>query len=463
MTVRTEGQCPELPTGLVIERCIRWGIPASPLFAAMFQAVAVTPSLLPANRAAQSYLICMAGALIGFLLVALTRTPTRRKQLIWCWTSAILLETAWIVLTIGEFWSLYPCTLTGMVLTGVSTSVLLCLWITLDQQRDLLSEVGKLSAALVFGFLLRSLIDVVPYLYLGFTLPFLTGIPLALRLARAREVNSLDTDSPQTVIPFVWLRANGFALAAIPLFGASVVVVGAEGAVVQYGAVLGACALFVALALGQGEPAVIGHIATPLAVAGMGMGLLFDSGAPYSVLFAGCISYITWLWLSARITPKGTVGPATLQTTAICLLVIDVLTMLGLLFERCISGFGGVDMQSMAIALCILFVTVDFVRRAAALRTKPNASSPHAPISTLAAHCDVDEKTLMQAFGLSAREAQVACLLCENRSVNYVCACLELSRSTVKTHVRHIYEKAGVHSKDELQLLVSDRNRKEGA
>ena len=42
----------------------------------------------------------------------------------------------------------------------------------------------------------------------------------------------------------------------------------------------------------------------------------------------------------------------------------------------------------------------------------------------------------------------------ENRSVGYICSSLGLSQSTVKTHIRHIYGKMDIHSKDELQLIA---------
>ena len=55
-------------------------------------------------------------------------------------------------------------------------------------------------------------------------------------------------------------------------------------------------------------------------------------------------------------------------------------------------------------------------------------------------------------LGLSPREAQVASLLCQSKSVGYISKKLGVANSTTKTHVRHVYEKANVHSRDELQL-----------
>lgn len=51
---------------------------------------------------------------------------------------------------------------------------------------------------------------------------------------------------------------------------------------------------------------------------------------------------------------------------------------------------------------------------------------------------------------LTAREKQVAYLLAEGRNVPYISKKLFVAENTVKSHVRHIYEKSGVHNRQEL-------------
>lgn len=53
-------------------------------------------------------------------------------------------------------------------------------------------------------------------------------------------------------------------------------------------------------------------------------------------------------------------------------------------------------------------------------------------------------------FGLSAREKEVAALLLSGRNVPAVAEMLCISQSTVQTHVKHIYEKVGVRTRQEL-------------
>lgn len=53
-------------------------------------------------------------------------------------------------------------------------------------------------------------------------------------------------------------------------------------------------------------------------------------------------------------------------------------------------------------------------------------------------------------WGLTAREAEVACLLAEGLDAPSMAQRLCVSRATVNTHLRHIYEKMGVHSRGEM-------------
>ena len=56
--------------------------------------------------------------------------------------------------------------------------------------------------------------------------------------------------------------------------------------------------------------------------------------------------------------------------------------------------------------------------------------------------------------GLSDREAEIVRLLCRGRSRAFVAETLYLSENTVKWYCRQIYQKLGIHSKQELLTLV---------
>ena len=59
-------------------------------------------------------------------------------------------------------------------------------------------------------------------------------------------------------------------------------------------------------------------------------------------------------------------------------------------------------------------------------------------------------------YGLSAREQDVLVLLVKGRTIAHAASKLNISFNTAKSHIRNVYAKAGVHSKQELQSLIED-------
>lgn len=76
----------------------------------------------------------------------------------------------------------------------------------------------------------------------------------------------------------------------------------------------------------------------------------------------------------------------------------------------------------------------------------PEIEYPRAEALYFARQC---EKAIEQ-FGLSPREAEVLSLIVRGRSVPHISQRLYISRSTVKTHITHIYEKLGVTDRQEM-------------
>ena len=63
---------------------------------------------------------------------------------------------------------------------------------------------------------------------------------------------------------------------------------------------------------------------------------------------------------------------------------------------------------------------------------------------------EIASEDLAREKGLSNRETEVALLLLEGRSLRYIQNELYISEGTARTHVKRIYAKLGVHSKQEL-------------
>lgn len=61
-----------------------------------------------------------------------------------------------------------------------------------------------------------------------------------------------------------------------------------------------------------------------------------------------------------------------------------------------------------------------------------------------------DLEAFSDRYGLTKREHEVLALLAEGRNEPYVEGALGISRTTVKTHITHIYRKVGVSSRQQL-------------
>ena len=65
-------------------------------------------------------------------------------------------------------------------------------------------------------------------------------------------------------------------------------------------------------------------------------------------------------------------------------------------------------------------------------------------------------REVSERFNLSDRQYEVLCLIGQGRNAEYVANALTISVSTVQTHIRNIYQKLGVHSRQELLDLIEN-------
>lgn len=132
---------------------------------------------------------------------------------------------------------------------------------------------------------------------------------------------------------------------------------------------------------------------------------------------------------------------------------MSIADILGAVFHA-LSAF---DPRSFEIRVIIAFVTIFIFMVLVTFlspRDKPNKTSVPAAISEADASVEARCVLLASQIGLTPRETEVLTLLAHGRSVPYIEGNLVLSKNTVKTHVKHIYQKAGVSTKQELITLI---------
>ncbi len=272
-------------------------------------------------------------------------------------------------------------------------------------------------------------------------------------------------------------------------FGAGFSALGFGGARVEQGAGLLALALIACLVLTPGRIDLLRIIAMPLVAFSLCYDALAGHGNAFAFFIAGCGSLAIWLYLQHRF------GWPDIRTTnpreiALRLMFIVLTAGAGMALGQISLDAVGATGNDRLFTLVGVIVLTDAVWRlepvihpseatergmsgAAGIveARETSARAPWLPVQGGAAKASGDsdatterasggptltpqETDLEQRLGLSPREAQVAALLCESRSASYISKRLGMATSTTKTHVRHVYEKAGVHSRDELQRLV---------
>lgn len=85
---------------------------------------------------------------------------------------------------------------------------------------------------------------------------------------------------------------------------------------------------------------------------------------------------------------------------------------------------------------------------------REDRDAPHRAGQDSAADEALRCELIATSYGLSQREHEVLVLMMRGRNVPAIAEELVLSRNTVQTHVRHLYEQLGVHSRKELVAFV---------
>lgn len=67
-------------------------------------------------------------------------------------------------------------------------------------------------------------------------------------------------------------------------------------------------------------------------------------------------------------------------------------------------------------------------------------------------------RTLKQHYGLTEREAEIVFLIAQGYTQTYCAEALMVSINTIRSHMKHIYSKLDIHSKDELLQLLNNQD-----
>lgn len=180
-------------------------------------------------------------------------------------------------------------------------------------------------------------------------------------------------------------------------------------------------------------------------------------GVGLGARFAFCL--ITQMYF-ARFAARGQATPT--QSYGLGWIFVHLGDLAGVLVMSALAAFvpGASAASIAAICMVLLVVTTMYVlgdKDSFALAWTPDAgkaqASPVEDASSSESGSRIQE--LARELNLTPRETEVFALLMKGRSVPYIRDELVVSRETVATHVKHIYAKANVHSRQELLDLAN--------
>ena len=113
------------------------------------------------------------------------------------------------------------------------------------------------------------------------------------------------------------------------------------------------------------------------------------------------------------------------------------------------NAFSAVGIAALAVLLLgpLPRFEVAFAMKTDADNSQKNSEAPFETPQSISGRRNALIAQFAKMHGLTARETEVLSLIVAGRDVPYIERELVLAKSTVKTHVKHIYTKCGVSSK----------------
>ena len=237
-----------------------------------------------------------------------------------------------------------------------------------------------------------------------------------------------------------------------------------ETALLTQAVVMGALLLPVLLIRSQPNLGVLFKVALPLSAAGFVLLPLVWSGGGIAnacaQLGGGVASII--LWCMAANTARENRIPATpLFACALCVTGVAQLvgTVVGIVFQDSL-GQGGAALTGVALVAVYLVVMVSLFlfkdRSLSGTQEPPRSAAQDSSVDDETAQIDARCHALARDHGLTPRETELLVQLAQGRTLRAISEKLTVSENTVKYHVKSIYQKLGVHTRDEIIDLVKE-------
>lgn len=354
----------------------------------------------------------------------------------------------------------------GGAVAGASMAVLMILWghaySTLDPERAIFYTALSMGLAYVLNFLIDLLAHDVLIVGAVCALPVIAALPLRLLLSgpagQFESVDELPQQAASHIASLVWIPIAGASLCALIMglvwdpFAAGVATTPVSINFGPLAARLAVAVLLVASVLLSKRglnPTALYQIALPVVAAVLLVVPFIEIDAAWWVNISGSSTEASFAFFD--IAAWSTLVMAAHKTRLSPSLVFGAgravlagFTALGLVIFPYV-GLGG---QIVCLVLTTLYLVAIIV--AGTLRGRAQTERTPDLEEFLAVRC----ADLSKQYRLSRREAEVFFYLARGRSPVFIAETLGISENTVRTHVRRIHEKTGVHSREEIINLI---------
>lgn len=356
------------------------------------------------------------------------------------------------------------------VITAIGGAVLFCLWAEVYAQMHPSQMVVYGAGSCVAAFLVYALISTMIHLY---GVIFTALLPLgsfACVVASFKLVPREPARRTEARYAIPWkivviMTVAGFASGVA---GAMLLSVESQGAVHRILATMVVGGIILALALLRSRAfdlRLLAHVCVPLSVAAFLLLPAAWSSVGVAVSFLIKLAYVWFtvfaLMLLANLCFRYEIP--TLRPFAVARACSEAAIFAGITLRRFLQDIGFTQSPTL-LAVCTfvgllgIFVCVLLWRSERAVNADWGAAGIEiesgerivSPRERLIVRCE----QLAQEYGLTPRETEVLALIAQRKTRAEMEQELFLSQNTVKTHVRHVYAKLGVHSKADVYELV---------
>ena len=412
---------------------------------------------------------------LGCTALARYITPFFNKRSVYIISGITLTISTFLLFCSSELpFDLIAVGLTASILGGFGIGLLILLWSELYACLNPLRVALYYSASIIVGALII-------YIYMGFKLPWLfvmtALLPLVSLICARQGFGALpEAELPQTTYQRFSLPWKAILFMAAYAFGYGLMET--SGLYENYfgphsapGVLVVGILVFVGVAVrgGRFDFGLIYRVALPLAVLALFLVAVF--GRSQTMLENFCMSaaytaqsiLIMLIW--ANICYR--YGVSAVWLFGIERGVRQILMWLGRVTAAAVgspdilAGYGETLVSLLAIIAVIVATMVLFNEKDLSSRWGANFIEGGTDTAAVLRKQELEErcKEVAQQYKLSAREEEVLQLLAERKTVGIIERELVIANGTAKAHVRHIYQKLDIHTRQELFDLLGIDNR----